>query len=128
MNSANSVAYYHGNGDFCNIMVQRYKDNGNKNLECEYCPLTKAEAGLVTGWAEQVLDSKQFRFTTMELRGWTIFLPKQVVNAKPLDKRSILDKLVEAISRHPSAEADADVADAINAIDDELRMPNWAAS
>lgn len=39
---------------------------------------------------------------------------------KPPDNRSVLDKLIEAIGRHPAAEDDPDVIDAINAIKNEL--------
>lgn len=117
MNSANSVCYYHGDGNFCNIMVQRYIDD--EKLETEYYPLTKAEAKLIAEWAQQVFDNKQFRFTTMDIRGWTIFLPKRIVEIRPL--MSPLQRLVEAISRHPAAEDDPEVIDAINAVEDALK-------
>lgn len=124
MNSANAVCYYHGDGDFCNIMVQRYKDNCDvgdlEGLETEYCPLTKVEAKLIVGWAEQVFDSKQFRFTSMGTRGWTIYLPKRVIEVKPLE-HSPLTRLIEAINRHEPMADDPAVIDAINAVEDALR-------
>ena len=118
MNSPSSIYYYHGSGDYCNIMVQRHKDNGEEGLECEECHLTEAEAQLVTDWARKVLNSKTFRFVGMAVRSWTIFLPERKRNVRPL--MLPLQRLIEAIGRHPTAEADADVADAINAIDDAL--------
>ena len=98
-------------------MVQRYIDD--EKLETEYYPLTKAEAKLIAEWAQQVFDNKQFRFTTMDIRGWTIFLPKRIVEIRPL--MSPLQRLVEAISRHPAAEDDPEVIDAINAVEDALK-------
>ena len=118
MNGANSVGYYHGDGDFCNIMVQRHKDNGEEGLECEYCPLSKAEAELIADWAEKVLDSKAFRFTTMSIRGWDIFLPKRQVNVRPL--MSPLQRLIVAIDRHSPVKDDPEVVNAIHAVQDAL--------
>ena len=117
MNSPTSSEYYHGDGDFCNIMVQRYDDDGN--LETEYCPLAQAEAKLIVSWAQEIFDSKQFRFTIMETRGWTIFLPKRVVNVRLLE-HSALAWLITAIGRHEPMANDPAVIDAINAVEDVL--------
>lgn len=118
MNSPSSIYYYHGDGDYCNIMIQRHKENGKKGLECESCSLTEAEALLVCKWADSVFKSKAFRFTSMRVRGWTIFLPERKRNVRPL--MSPLQYLVAAISRHEPMANDPAVIDAINAIEKEL--------
>ena len=123
MNSPSSIYYYHGNGDYCNMMVQRHKDNGEKGLECESCELTEVEAQLVSAWAKKVLNSKEFRFITMNVRGWTIFLPERKRDITPLDT-SPLTRLIQAVGRHEPMANDPAVIDAINAIEDALRMPN----
>ena len=127
MNSPSSIYYYHGDGDYCNMMVQRHKDNGEKGLESEEYDLTAAEAQLVNEWAKTVLDSGAFRFVSMSVRSWTIFLPERQRKITPLDM-SPLTRLIQAIGRHEPMANDPDVIDAINAIEDALRMPNWAAS
>jgi len=119
MKSACAVNYSH-NGDFFNVMVHRGGDYG-PDSQCELCPLTKEEAWLVALWAEEVLDDKTHRFTTIAPWGWTIFLPEREVNERPLEK-PVIEHLVEAISRHPSAESDPDVIDAINAVEDALKQ------
>ena len=121
MKSASAVNFYHGNDGYYTIMVHRPDDNGleyGEKSQCEFCHLTKEEAWLVAKWAERVLDNKTHCFTNISPSGWVIFLPKCEVNVRPL--MSPLQHLIEAIGRHPVAEADADVADAINAIDDAL--------
>lgn len=119
MNSATSVCYYHGDGNFRNIMVQRHSENGDEavaGIVTEYYALTEPEAKLVLKWASQVLDSKKFWFTSMEMRGWSIFFHPRQVNVTPV----ALTRLIQAIGRHPAAEDDPDVIDAINAIEKEL--------
>lgn len=87
MKSACAVNYYHGDGDFCNIIVHRGGDYG-PNSQCELCSLTKQETWLVTKWAEKVLDDKTHRFTTIAPWGWTIFLPEREVNERSYDDRN----------------------------------------
>lgn len=126
MNSPSSIYYYHGNGDYYTLMVQRHKENGEEGLECGSCSLTEAEAQLMCKWADKVLDSKAFRFTSMSVRGWTIFLPKRKREIRPLI--SPMQHLIQAISRHDVMANDPAVIDAINAVEDALRMSDWAAS
>lgn len=119
MNSPSSIYYYHGNGNYCSLMVQRHKDNGEEGLECECCDLTEAEAQLMTDWAQKLLDSKAFRFVSMAVRGWTIFLPERKRDITPLDT-SPLTRLIQAIGRYEPMANDPDVIDAINAVEDVL--------
>lgn len=120
MNSPSAVSYYHGDSDFRNIMVQRHSENGDggvAGIVTEYYPLTEAEAKLILKWASQVLDSKQFWFTCMEMRGWTIFFHPRQVDVTPL----VLTRLIQAVARHEPMANDPAVIDAINAIEDALK-------
>jgi len=119
MKSACAINYSH-NGDFYNILVHR--GGYDRDSQCEDCSLTKEEAWLVAHWADKVLNDKTYRFTGISPWGWTIFLPEREVNERPLEKSGPIEHLVEAISRHPSAESDPDVIDAINAVEDALKQ------
>jgi len=119
MNSPSSIYYYHGNDDYYTLMVQRHKESGEEGLECEDYRLTEAEAQLVNGWVGEILISKAFRFISMKPYGWTIFLPERKRNVRPL--MSPLQRLIEAIGRHPAAESDPEVIDAINAVENQCR-------
>jgi len=120
MKSACAINYSH-NGDFFNIMVHRGGDYG-PDSQCELCSLTKQEAWLVAKWADEVFNNKTYRFTGSSPWGWTIFLPEREVNERPLEKFGPIERLVEAIGRHPTAESDPDVIDAINAVEDALKQ------
>ena len=125
MKSACAVNYSH-NDDFCNIIVHRGGDY-SPNSQCELCSLTKQEAWLVALWADEVFNNKTYRFLGISPWGWTIFLPEREVNERPLEK-SVIERLVEAISRHSAAESDPDVIDAINAVEDALKQEATDAS
>lgn len=117
MNSPCAINFYHGTDSYYTMMVHRPTDSGEEYgnaAQCEFCRLTKEEAWLVAKWAEKVLDDKAHRYTDISPWGWTIFLPARVVETRRL--LSPMQRLVGAIGRHPAAEDDPDVIDAINAL------------
>ena len=84
MHSATAVNYYRGSKSYHTLMVHRGPPEDTL-AQTESIKLTPAEAWLVVNWAEKVLDSKDFRFVSMNPSGWTIFLPhREVQTTVPL--------------------------------------------
>ena len=114
------IYLYHGDDDYRSVRIDRGSiDNGTSRAR-NYHP-TQASAWRLARLMERILDSKKFWCTSVAPRSLMILFRGYAEPRNIGGWSEPMQQLMDAIGRHPSAEADADVADAINAIDDALK-------